>query len=145
MDPNGGPNAAAAPDDSVGQRIKDSAGRISDSAKSLVSDTATQSAQKVADNAQGVASSLRRAADDVQDDQAWLGAALRKSADALEHATGSLQGGDLNRALSELNGLARRQPALFLGASLALGFALARVGKTAVEQQTSAAPTQTAV
>ena len=33
---------------------------------------------------------------------------------------------------------ARRNPALFLGASVALGFALARVGKTAIERSTDA-------
>jgi hypothetical protein len=40
--------------------------------------------------------------------------------------------------MDDLNGFARRQPALFLGASLALGFALARVGKTAIEQSSEA-------
>ena len=33
----------------------------------------------------------------------------------------------------ELNDFARRQPALFLGASLALGFVIARLGRAAIE------------
>ena len=37
-------------------------------------------------------------------------------------------------APGDLNAFARRNPALFLGASVALGFALARVGKTAIER-----------
>ncbi|MFZ2029655.1 MAG: hypothetical protein WAU68_05045 [Vitreimonas sp.] len=134
MDPNGASDATASVDDAA-RRIKDSAESVADRAKTLATDTAAQSAQKIADKSQGVASSLRRAADDVEGEQAWLGAALRKSADGLETATRSLQGGDINRALQDLNGFAHRQPALFLGASLALGFALARVGKTAIEQQ----------
>lgn len=133
MDTNGSPDTGAA-DDAL-RRIKDSADSITDRAKSALTDQAQASGQKLADNAQGVAASLRRAADDVQGEQAWLGAALRKSADGLEHATRSLAGGDINRALNDLNGFARRQPAVFLGASLALGFALARVGKTAIEQR----------
>jgi hypothetical protein len=32
-----------------------------------------------------------------------------------------------------VNSFARRQPALFLGASLAVGFVIARLGKTALE------------
>ena len=40
------------------------------------------------------------------------------------------------RGVSDLNAFARRNPAIFLGASVALGFALARVGKTAIERAT---------
>lgn len=138
MNPNGEPDAAATGEDAV-RRIKDSAETVTDRAKQAVSDTAAQSAQKLSDKAVSVASSLRRAADDIEGEQAWLGAALRKSADGIERSGQSLQGGDLNRVVGELNGFARRQPALFIGASLALGFALARVGKTAIEQQASEA------
>jgi len=137
MDPNGGPDAAAPAGDAA-QRIKDSASTLTDRAKEMVSESASEGAQKVADKAANVASALRRAADDVEGEQAWLGTALRKSADGVERATRSLDGGDLNAALADVNGFARRQPALFLGASLALGFALARIGKAAVEGATPA-------
>jgi hypothetical protein len=134
MDPNGRPDADAAVDDAA-RRIKDSAQSVAEQASGAVKEKADESVQRVADNAEGVAQSLRRAADDVDGEQSWLATGLRKSADALERATSSLKGGDINRALNDLSGFAHRQPALFLGASVALGFALARVGKTAIEQQ----------
>lgn len=139
MDANGGPDAGASAADAA-RRIKDSAETVADRAKSVAADRAAQSAERVAGKADNVAASLRRAADDVDGDQAWLGSALRKSADGIERATQSLHGGDLNRCVSDINAFARREPALFLGASLALGFALARVGKTAIEQQQPATP-----
>lgn len=133
MDTDGADTAMAVND--ATRRVKDSATLLADQAKSNAKQALSDGAERAADTSQNVTQSLRRAADDVEGDQKWLGAALRKSADTLEHATQSLKGGDVNQALGELNGFARRQPALFLGASLALGFALARVGKTAIEQQ----------
>jgi hypothetical protein len=125
------------------RRIKDSAANIKDSAATLVDrgkdaamQKAEEGAERLATSAQGTASALRRAADDVQEENAWIGKALRKSADGLEQATRSLAGGDVSRGVSDLNAFARRNPAIFLGASVALGFALARVGKTAIERAT---------
>jgi hypothetical protein len=136
---NGVPGAEPTPADSA-RRIKESASTIKDSASTLVErgkDVASQKAnegvERVANSAQNTASALRRAAGDVETDNAWVSAALRKSADGLEQATRSLAGGDYTRGVADLNAFARRQPAIFLGASLALGFALARVGKTAIE------------
>ena len=48
--------------------------------------------------------------------------------------TNSLTSGDLSQTLNGLSDFARRQPAIFLGASVALGFALSRIGKTALEE-----------
>lgn len=116
------------------RRIKESAAGLLDSGKAAATQTLERGVERVADSADHTASALRRAADDVEADNRWIGAALRKSADGLEQATRSLSGGDMSRVLDDLNGFARRNPALFLGASVALGFALARVGKTAAEE-----------
>jgi hypothetical protein len=64
-------------------------------------------------------------------EQAWLGQGLRASADAIERARASMSG-NMDEAVQEVCAFARRQPALFIGAGIALGFALARVGKTAM-------------
>jgi len=124
------------------RRIKDSASTVKDSASSVIErgkEAATRSveegAQRLAGSAESTASALRRAAEDLESDNAWIGAALRKGADGLEQATRTLSNGDLSRVVDDVNGFARRQPTLFLGACFALGFALARVGKTAIEQQ----------
>ena len=119
------------------ERVKESARSVVETTKRAAEEKLAEGATRVSDSAQAAASSLRRAADDVQGDHAWIGTALRKSADGIESAAQSLRGGDVNRALGDLNAFARRQPTLFLGGSLALGFVLARVGKTALENAPS--------
>lgn len=130
--PQGTPGASETPADSA-RRIKDSASNLIDRGKEAAAETVEKGAERAKSSADSAAYALRRAADDVEGDNRWIGTALRKSADGLERAAHSLDGGDLSRALDDLNGFARRNPAIFLGASVALGFALARVGKTAVE------------
>lgn len=116
------------------RRIKDSASTLIDRGKEAAASTVEKGAEQARSSAQSTANALRRAADDVEGDNRWVGGALRKSADGLERAARSLEGGDISRAVDDLNGFARRNPALFLGASLAVGFALSRVGKTAIER-----------
>lgn len=130
--------AGATPADAA-RRIKDSASNLIDRGKEAAASTVEKGAERARSSAQSTAGALRRAADDVETDNRWIGSALRKSADGLERAATSLEGGDISRAVDDLNGFARRNPALFLGASLAVGFALARVGKTAVERASDGA------
>lgn len=132
---NGAQDTAGGASAEPTERVKDSARSVVESTKRAAQDKLSEGATRVSDSAQAAASSLRRAADDVQGDHAWIGMALRKSADGIENAAQSLRGGDINRALGDLNGFARRQPTLFLGGSIALGFMLARVGKTAIESE----------
>jgi hypothetical protein len=44
---------------------------------------------------------------------------------------------DLNGLVDRMRGLARRQPAVFAGAAVAIGFALARVARIALDQPSS--------
>ena len=138
---DGTSGVAITPADDAARRVKDAAGTVKDAAKSalergkqIAEDAAAKGAERATSTAQSTASALRRAAEDVEGDNRMIGVALRKGAESIERAAQSLQGGDISRVVDDLNGFARRQPALFLGASVALGFALARVGKTAIEQ-----------
>jgi hypothetical protein len=132
---NGAPGASETPAESA-RRLKESASQVVERGKEVAEQKLQEGAERAASSAQNTASALRRAAGDVETDNAWLGTILRKSADGLEQATQSLSGGDYSRGIADLNSFARRQPAIFLGASVALGFALARVGKTAIEAAT---------
>jgi hypothetical protein len=129
---NGAEGVTGLPSNDATERVKESARSAVDTTKQAAQEKLSEGASRVADSAKAAASSLRRAADDVQGEHAWIGTALRKSADGIEGAAQSLRGGDINRALGDLNAFARRQPTLFLGGSIALGFMLARVGKTAM-------------
>lgn len=135
--PNGMPGAEATPSDPA-RRIKDAASSTVERVKDAAAQQAERGVQQAASGAHSTADALRRVADDVGQDNAWISTALRKSAEGIERATQSLEGGDVSRGLTDLNDFARRQPALFLGASLVLGFALARVGKTALEDTQAA-------
>ena len=132
--PTGTPGAVA--HDDAARRIKDSAATVVDRTKQVAAEKASEGAERIAASAQGTVEALRRAASDMDGDNAWIGTALRKSADGLDRATRSIAGGDFSRGIADLNNFARNQPAIFLGASVALGFALARVGKTAIEAAT---------
>jgi hypothetical protein len=137
---DGTATAPATPED-ASRRMKDAAGTVKDAAGDVVdrgkraaADLAADGARRASGMAENTASALRRAAEDVEPDNRLIGVALRRSAEGIERAAQSLHGGDISQTVDDLNGFARRQPALFLGASLALGFALARVGKTAIER-----------
>lgn len=120
--------------------IDDAAQRVRDAASSAVKDVKHAAMQgvedaraKAGDQGHTTASRLREMAGQV-DDLPWMATAFRKSADGLDNVTDSLTRGDMNECLSGVTEFAKRQPAVFLGASVALGFALARVGKATLEQ-----------
>lgn len=138
-----GSGANETPADSA-RRVKDAASNVMDASKEAATRAVEKGAEQTRTSIDAVASSLHRVASDVESENAWVGSALHKSAQSLEKAAQSLSGGDLNHALESINGFARRQPAIFLGASLALGFALARVGKTAIENAGDAHDERTA-
>lgn len=90
-------------------------------------------AEQASTGLHAVADVLTRASQDLTGEHQFFAGLLKKSADGLQSAAGSLETGDLQSGLSSLADLARRQPALFLAGSFAAGFAMARVGKTAIE------------
>lgn len=121
--------------------LDDAARRVRDAASGAVTDVKHAALQgvedartKAGDTGHSTASRLRDFAGQVEGDLPWMAAAFTKSADGLDSVTNSLTKGDLNECMSGVSEFARRQPAIFLGASVAIGFALARVGKTAFEQ-----------
>jgi hypothetical protein len=73
-----------------------------------------------------VTNALRSAADDME---GGLSGSARRAADALERTTHAIESRDLDALLAAAQDYARRQPTVFLGASFAAGFALARLLK----------------
>lgn len=116
------------------RRLKQAATGAVNTAKDKANEALSKGAETVERTTQSAASALRSASQQCQQENAWLGLALSKSADGLDRASSALAGGDMHRVFDDVNSFAKRQPALFLGISLALGFAAARVGKTAIER-----------
>ncbi len=86
----------------------------------------------IADRLEGVAGAFYRSGQDLREKEAWLAQVLDKGADEMTSFAATLRSNDFNSLVGNLQNLARRQPALFMGASVAAGFALARVGRLAV-------------
>ena len=109
--------------------VKEQAGVMKDKAMGMMGDAQA----KAAEEARTASNTLRNTADNLNGDLPWMKTALNKTADGFDHLTTALNRGDVGQVLNGLSDFARRQPALFLGLSVAAGFALARVGKTALE------------
>jgi len=114
---------------SVKDAVKEQTGALKDKAMGAMDEAQA----KAAEQTRTAASTLRDTADGLNGELPWMKTALNKTADGFEHLTNALQRGDINTSLKAVGDFARRQPALFLGLSVGLGFALARVGKTAME------------
>ena len=81
------------------------------------------------------ADSVRQSADQLRDrQQTWLADLLDRGAEQLDHVSETLRSNDLQGLLNQLDSFARRQPAVFAGASMIAGFALARMARVAMDQ-----------
>lgn len=89
----------------------------------------------VADQVDETADNIHRTADALREGrQGWLAELVDRGADELGQMAETLRSNDLQGLLSQIDSFARRQPALFAGASIAAGFAMARMARIALEQ-----------
>jgi hypothetical protein len=99
--------------------------------KQQVASTLAGQKDGVADRIDDVAESLQRTSEQFAGKQDWISGAIERGASELSSLAGSLREADLTDLLGEVRTFARRQPGLFIGASLAAGFAVARFAKIA--------------
>lgn len=139
------PGASAPPIDESTDRVRSATGDAISEVKHAAKDAGATLKEKARETAQGVqdraadqtrtaANTLRDTAYGLNEDLPWMRTALNKTADGFDHLSSAINRGDVGQCLSAVQDFARRQPALFLGLSVAAGFALARVGKTAIEE-----------
>jgi hypothetical protein len=115
--------------------VRDSGAGIVEDVKDQISSHASRQSANAADQIEQVADSAHRTADALKEgEQAWLADMVERGAAELESFAGALRGNDLQGLLSQVASFARRQPALFAGASIAAGFVLARMARLATEQ-----------
>jgi hypothetical protein len=86
----------------------------------------------LADQLDDVAKAVQRSGEQLEGHQDWIAHLVERGAHELGSLASTLRTNDLQGLLGNLQDLARRQPAVFVGASLAAGFAMVRVGKVAV-------------
>lgn len=113
----------------VKSTVKDEAEAVKEKASAVAGDLQ----MKAAEQTRTAAKTLRETADRLDGELPWMKTALGKTADGLERLTSTINTGDMKQTVDALTQFARNHPALFLGLSVAAGFAVARVGKTAIE------------
>jgi hypothetical protein len=81
---------------------------------------------RAADSAQHAADAARRAAEGLRGQEAWIAGLVEQGADRLADLAQTLRNSDARTMLAQVEDFARRQPVLFTGAAMVLGFALTR-------------------
>ncbi len=121
----------------VAQDAKSRASSLAGDVKQQALSTAESGKDTLADKIDQVAQSVHRTGEKLEGEQDWIAHLVERGADELTSLADTLRTNDLQSLLSDLGGLAKRQPALFVGASIVAGFALARVGKVAATGSTT--------
>jgi len=129
--------------------VKSTAGEALDQAKEKVSQAAGQVQQKaktqlserkdqVADGMDSVAHALRQTSQQLQDqDTGMVGNYVNKAADAISNISQHVREKDVDQLLHEVEGFARREPAIALGAAFAIGVIAARFLKSSNQRRYS--------
>jgi hypothetical protein len=86
----------------------------------------------IADRIEGLANTVHDTGGQFAGKQDRIAGAIERGANELGSLATSLRNNDLSSLLTQAGTLARKQPALFVGASLVAGFAIARLGKIVV-------------
>ncbi len=116
----------------IAQDAKARAGSLAGSIGDRAASAAEAQKSTLAESLESVAKAVHRSGEELEGQQDWVAQLVERGADELSALATTLRSNDLQSLLGDLGSLARRQPALFVGASMAAGFALARVGRLAV-------------
>jgi hypothetical protein len=105
----------------------DQGGRLVDKARSSVRSAFEHQQNRTADSIGSVAQALHRAADELnQQNQGVVARYTDTAADRIERFADSLRHRDVDDLVADVEGFARRQPELFIGGAVALGFLFSR-------------------
>jgi hypothetical protein len=116
----------------VAQEAKSRAASALGSLGEQASSVAETQKSNLAERIEDVAKAVHKSGEQLEGHQDWVAKLVEQGADELSALATTLRSNDLQSLLGDLGSLARRQPALFVGASMAAGFALTRIGRLAV-------------
>lgn len=134
MDPSGLTSGGRQPpgsytDDNSGEANK---GLVSQASEAMMN-TAEQQKAAGAAFVSGMAGAVRRAAGEFDGQLPQAASYIRYAADQLDTVSDSFRRRDIGQLVSDVQSMARRQPALFLGATFLAGFAAVRFLKSSSE------------
>lgn len=114
------------------------ANRIAEDIREQMSSLRPQAAQGV----RHAADAARQAAGSMRGEEEWMAQLIEQGAGKLTELAETLRTNDMQALLGKTEQFARRQPVLFAGAAMALGFALTRAAAAATRPATTAHPSQ---
>ena len=109
----------------AGAKVSALAGQMKDKAVSAVEGQK----EGIAGRIDVAADTIHRSGQQFAGKQDWIASAIERAAAELSSLSGALRENDLGQLAGQIQSFAKRQPALFIGAAFAAGFALARFGK----------------
>ena len=121
----------------AGASLLDHASSLGGTIKQGLSGQIEHQKNGIADRLSAVAERAQTSAGDLRDQEAWLGNLLGRGANELQGLAEEIRRNDVADIMGSVEVFARRQPALFMGATVALGFTLARFvgsGPTAADR-----------
>lgn len=125
----------------AGEAVRQEVSNLGGTIKQGLSDQVERQKNGIADRLSAVAERAQTSASDLRDQEAWLGNLLGRGADELASIAEEIRRNDVPGLLGSVEVFARRQPALFMGATVALGFALTRfIGGGPTDADTSREP-----
>ncbi|WP_242098180.1 hypothetical protein [Sphingomonas sp. CROZ-RG-20F-R02-07] len=134
--PQGSPSGTTSSTTGVTDQAKAVAGQAADKASTLVDQVKDKAVGAVegqkagfADQLDGLADAVHKSGKQFSGQQDWIAGAIERGAAELSTLATSLRENDVTALFGQVRTFARQQPAVFIGASFAAGFALARFGK----------------
>lgn len=122
----------------LGDRAKQGVSDAADHIRGLAEDQKSAGAERF----KGYAGSIHRAADSLDQDMPMVANFAHKAADEIEHLADSVKDRDLADLVGVVHDYARRQPAIFLGATALAGFLAVRFLSTSAQKRTQQARTE---
>jgi hypothetical protein len=116
----------------LGRDIEARGNSLLDDTTGHIASAAKEQKDSLANQMDDVAKAVHRSGEQLEGQHDWIATAIERGADEFGSSASQLRSNDLSWLLANLQDLARRQPAIFVGASMAAGFAMVRVGKNAV-------------
>jgi len=113
------------------EQTRQKAGEVMDQARQQVQSKLGDQKDRATEGLGQVAQALRQTGQQLRENQQGsIGQYAEMAADQIERVSGYLKGQDIGQLVGEVESLARRQPALFVGGAFMLGFFLSRFLKS---------------
>ncbi len=118
--------------------VKDEASGVAGAVQERAAGFAEEQKRAGAEQAEGLARAVHRAADELEGSSPQLAHYVREAADSTGQLAQALQNKSMGELVHNVEDFARRQPVAFFGATVLAGFALARFVKSSAEHHQGA-------